>query len=119
MNKLLSEQLKRSKKLMGLMEDAVTTTPNFKVSRGLLDIDGSRYKLETEKAWVRIGIDIIKVSPTKQGLSLTVKNPLTGSHITNEIRKSNVDKVLRGASNNEDEITVENLEGKEFFLVRV
>ena len=119
MDKLLSEQLKRSKTLMGLREDVDTTTPKFKVSRGLLDIDGSRYKLETEKAWVRIGIDIIKVSPTNQGIALTVKNPVTGSHITNEIRKSNVDKVLQGASNNEDEITVENLEGREFFLVRV
>ena len=99
--------------------DATTITPNFKVDKGRLDIDGKKYKLESEKAWIRIGIDIVKVSTDDDGLSLTVEHPISGKLMTNKIRQKNVDKVVNGAANNEDEITVKNLEGKEFYLVRV
>ena len=102
-----------------LLEDVATSRPNFKAYKGLLDIDGKKYKLESEKAWVRIGIDIVKVSTDVDGLSLTVEHPITGKLMTNKIRQKNVDKVVNGAANNEDEITVENLDGKEFYLVRV
>ena len=103
-----------------LSEDVEIATPNFKVFKGLLDIDGKKYKLESEKAWVRIGINIVEISEDEEGgISLTVEIPITGKLMTNKIRKSNVDKVVMGAANNEDEITVKNLDGKEFYLVRV
>jgi len=99
--------------------DATTITPNFKVIKGLLDIDGKKYKLESEKMYMRISIDIVKVSTDVDGLSLTVEHPLSGKLMTNKIRQKNVDKVVNGAANNEDEIMVKNLDGKEFYLVKV
>ena len=48
MNKILSEQLKRSKQLMGINEDVekALNLPNLKATDGLLSIDGKRYKLK-------------------------------------------------------------------------
>jgi hypothetical protein len=117
----LKEQVFRVKELMEILnEDVDTTLPKFKVDRGLLDLDGKKYKLESKKMYMRIGIDIVKVSTTDDGgLSLTVEHPISGKLMTNGIRQKNVDKVIKGAANNENEITVKDLEGKEFFLVRV
>ena len=122
---ILNEQILRAKELMGIInEDAATTTPNFKVLKGLLNIEGSKYKLQSEKGVsflkTRIGINIIDVSTSNDGgIILVAEHPVTGKHIKSEIRKSNVDKVVNGAANNEDEIMVKNLDGKEFYLVRV
>ena len=112
-------KIERKEDTIGLSENVEIATPNFKVFKGLLDIDGSKYKLESEKAWIRIGIDIVKVSTDNDGLSLTVEHPISGKLMTNKIRQSNVDKVVMGVANNDKEITVENLDGKEFYLVRV
>ena len=122
---ILNEQILRAKELMGIInEDAATTTPNFKVFKGLLNIEGSKYKLQSEKGVsflkTRIGINIIDVSTSNEGgIILVAEHPVTGKHIKSEIRKSNVDKVIKGAVNNEKEIMVKNLEGQEFYLVRV
>ena len=107
-----------------LREDVTTTTPNFKVFKGLLDIEGSKYKLQSEKGVsflkTRIGINIIDVSTSNEGgIILVAEHPVTGKHIESEIRKSNVDKVIDGVANKEKEIMVKNLKGQEFFLVRV
>ena len=108
-----------------LLEDAETFFPNLKVVRGLLDIDGKFYKLQTEKMWVRIGIDIIDVSVDNDGeVTLVAAMPVTGEHITSKIRKVNFDKVIEGAKNNEKEISVWNNppppdKPTEFFLVKV
>jgi len=111
-----------NKRLLG--EDVETITPNFKASKGLLDIEGSKYKLQSEKGVsflkTRIGINIIDVSTSNDGgIILVAEHPVTGKHIKSEIRKSNVDKVIDGAVNNKKEIMVKNLEGQEFYLVRV
>ena len=98
----------------------VTSLPSFNVNNGLLNIDNKRYKLQSEKAWTRWDIDIEDIAVEGNGdVNLTVKHPLSGKSITSQIRKVNFDKVIRGAENNDKEITVENLEGKEFYLVKV
>ena len=108
-----------------LLEDAEAFFPNLKVVEGLLYIDGKFYKLQTEKMWVRIGIDIIDVSIDNDGeVTLVAAMPVTGEHITSKIRKVNFDKVIEGAKNNEKEISVWNNpeppdKPKEFFLVKV
>ena len=108
-----------------LLEDVATSGPNFKVTDDfLLDIGSKKYELQTEQKKfglsVRIGIDIVEISEDEEGgISLTVEIPITRKRMTNKIRKSNVDKVVNGAANNEDEIMVKNLDGKEFYLVRV
>ena len=50
---------------------------------------------------------------------LTIEHPVTGREITSKIRKVNFDKVINGAKRGRNEITVENEEGKEFYLVKV
>ena len=101
-------------------EDVAAINPNFKVLRGNLKIEGSTYKLQTEKAYMRIGIDIIKASLDNRGNAvLTIEHPLSGKEITSRIRKVNFDKVVNGAKRGRNEITVENEEGKEFYLVKV
>tara|TARA_R110000751_G_scaffold291950_1_gene399159 strand:- start:165 stop:869 length:705 start_codon:yes stop_codon:yes gene_type:complete len=98
----------------------VTSLPTFNVNNGLLNIDNKRYKLQSEKAWTRWDIDIEDIAVEGNGdVNLTVKHPISGKSIKSQIRKVNFDKVISGAKNNDKEITVENLEGKEFFLVRV
>ena len=103
-----------------LNEDVDITLPNIKVDRGLLNIDGKTYRLQAEKLWKRWDIDIIKISIDEDGeVTLIAENPLTGTKIESKIRKVNFDKVVSGAENNLEEITVKNLEDREFFLVRV
>jgi len=125
LNKILSEQLKRSREIMGINEVAATKLPVINVSNGRLNIGGKIYKLQTEKMWVRINIDIIDVSVNKAGeATLVAKMPVTGEHVTSKIRKSNFDKVIAGAKQNKKEISVWNSpeppdKPKEFFLVNV
>ena len=103
-----------------LAEDVATLKPNFKVLRGNLRIEKNTYKLQTEKAYMRIRIDIIKASLDNGGNAvLTIEHPVTGREITSKIRKVNFDKVINGAKRGRNEITVENEEGKEFYLVKV
>ena len=105
---------------MGINEGAESPLPPINVSNGNLNIGGKVYKLQTEKAWIRIGIDILKASVGTDGVAtLVLKHPVSGDNITSKLRKRNFDKVIDGAQRNKKEITVENLEGKEFFLVRV
>ena len=118
MNKILLEQLNRSKELMKINE-TVTAPPKVSTSAGYIYINGKKYKLQTKKAFVRIGIDILKALIGKDGMAtLTVKHPISGDKVISKIRKSNFDKVLSGVEKNRKEITVRNEEGKEFYLVK-
>ena len=79
-----------------------------------------KYKLQSEKLWIRWNISISKIDIDEKGVAtLTYKNPLTGSTFKTKIRKTNVNKIIKGSKNNKKEIIVENLEGREFYLVRI
>ena len=116
----LGKLKKFAKKIMRESTINEASLPPFNVDNGLLNINNKRYKLQSEKAWTRWDIDIEDIAVEDNGdVNLTVLHPLSGKSIKSQIRKVNFDKVIRGAKNNEEEITVENLEGKEFYLVRV
>ena len=120
MNKLLSEQLKRSKKLMGLMEDIATTKlPNLKATNGLLSIDGKRYKLVKETFLKNITITIHNVIVDKDGSVSLDASAMGLPRQTNMIGKHNIDTVIKAVEGGKERITVENASGKEFTLIKV
>ena len=108
--------------LINLIEDVATiaaSLPKLKTSLGYIYINGKKYELQTKKALIRIGIDIIKASINKSGVvTLTIKHPISGKNITSKIKKSNFSKVIAGVKKNSKEIKVKDEEGKEFFLVK-
>ena len=96
MNKILSEQLKRSKQLMGIREDIATTKlPNLKATNGLLSIDGKRYKLIKETFLKNITITIHNVIVAKDGSISLDASALGLPRQTNTIGKHNIDTVIK------------------------
>ena len=120
MNKILSEQLKRSKQLMGLREDIATTKlPNLKATNGLLSIDGKRYKLVKETFLKNITITIHNVIVDKDGSVSLDASAMGLPRQTNTIGKHNIDTVIKAVEEGKKRITVENASGKEFTLIKV
>ena len=77
------------------------------------------YKLQTERFWTRWTLPIKKTYKNLRGeYTLIVKNPITGSIIKTKIREKNVNKIIKGYKKNKKEITVKNLKGKTFYLVK-
>ena len=114
MNKLLSEQLKRSKQLMGIREDVEVSLPSLKATDGLLSIDGKRYKLK--KGFIKIIVHDIIVDKNEE-VTLVASTALTPKQ-SNKILKSQVDKIVKGVKEGKSPIYVHDLEGTEFKLVR-
>ena len=108
-----------NKRLLG--EDVESITPNFNISNGNVVLGkGKTYKLETEKMYMRLGIDIVSIDTNDDGTGLLVAtHPISKKNIESKIRRSNFQKVIDGMDRGEQEIMIKNLEGKEFFLVRV
>ncbi len=79
-----------------------------------------RYKLQSEKLWMRWDISITKAYIDKKGeATLIYKHPISGDTHQTTIRKENVNKIRVGSKNNKKEIIVENLEGRKFYLVKI
>ena len=79
-----------------------------------------RYKLQSEKLWMRWDISITKAYIDKKGeAALIYKHPISGDTHQTTIRKENVNKIRVGSKNNKKEIIVENLEGRKFYLVKI
>ena len=115
MNKILSEQLKRSKQLMGIREDVEVSLPSLKVTKdGLLSIDGKRYKLK--KGFIKITVHDVIVDKNEE-VTLVASTALTAKQ-SNKILKSQVDKIVKGVKAGKSPIYVHDLEGTEFKLVR-
>ena len=116
MNKILSEQLKRSKQLMGINEDVAKSLnlPSLKATNGLLSIDGKRYRLK--KGFLTITVH--KVTVKNEEVTI-VASAMGIAKQENKIRKSQVDKIVKEVSKDAETITVKNLDGDKFKLVKV
>ena len=118
MNKILSEQLKRSKQLMGINEDVDSTInlPNFKATDdGLLSINGKLYKLT--KGWFTITIHNVIVSDDG---SISLDASAMGlPRQTNVVGKENIDAVIDAVAEGNETIKVKNASGTEFTLTKV
>ena len=116
-----------SKIKLGLIQEAnkrllgEAIMPNFNISNGNVVLDkGKTYKLETEKMYMRVGIDIVSIDANNDGTGILVAtHPITKKDIESKIRRSNFEKVIEGMDKGKPEIMIKNLEGKEFYLVRV
>lgn len=105
-------------------ERCFSQNPKFKEKNTNLIIgelpNEKTYKLQTEKLWNRWNLPIKKIHTHLNGeYTLIVKNPITGSLIKTKIRKKNVNKIIKGSKKNKKEITVKNLEGRTFYLVKI
>ena len=79
-----------------------------------------RYKLQSEKLWKRWNIPITKAYINQKGEAILIyKHPITKITHKTSIRKKNVQKIIKGSRNNKKEIVVENLDGKNFYLVKI
>ena len=118
---MLSEQIRLSRELMGINEASTAAVPKFNISDGKVVLGNNKtYELETEKMWVRIGIDIVSIDAHEDGTgTLIATHPIKNTDIESKIRHSNFQKVINGMDKGEKEIMIKNLEGKEFYLVRV
>ena len=60
------------------------------------------------------------IMPNFNGTGILVAtHPITKKDIESKIRRSNFEKVIEGMDKGKPEIMIKNLEGKEFYLVRV
>ena len=117
MNKILSEQLTRSKQLMGINEDVDSTInlPNFKATDGMLSIGSKLYKLT--KGWFNITIHNVIVE--KNGDVKLDASAMGLPRQTNIVGKPNIDKVVTAVEKGQREIKVKNKGGTEFTLTKV